>query len=175
MPRKSKSDKVPKEFQEIFNRLTELTDDICKKHLNEEYAMLARQVTASLCRKRPSPLISGNINSWACGILYALGHVNFLFDKASEPYMSAIDLCEAFGVPKSTGANKSKIVRDALNMTQLDPKWCLPSKMDDNPMAWMIMVNGFIVDARSLPRHIQEEACRKGIIPYMPADRNKSE
>jgi hypothetical protein len=41
--------------------------------------------------------------------------------------------------------------------------------MDDNPMAWMIMVNGFIVDVRYMPRAIQEEAYRKGLIPYMPS------
>jgi hypothetical protein len=30
------------------------------------------------------------------------------------------------------------------------------------------MVNGLIVDARSLPRPMQEEAFRKGLIPYVP-------
>ncbi len=42
--------------------------------------------------------------------------------------------------------------------------------MDHNPMAWMITVNGLIVDARHAPRAIQEEAYRKGIIPYIPGD-----
>ena len=35
-------------------------------------------------------------------------------------------------------------------------------------MAWMISVDGFIMDARSLPRLVQEEAYRKGLIPYLP-------
>ena len=35
-------------------------------------------------------------------------------------------------------------------------------------MAWNVMLNGFIVDARSLPRPLQEEAYRKGLIPYLP-------
>ena len=43
--------------------------------------------------------------------------------------------------------------------------------MDKNPMAWMISVNGFLVDARFLKREFQEEALRKGLIPYIPADR----
>ena len=38
-------------------------------------------------------------------------------------------------------------------------------------MAWMIEINGFIVDARNLKREFQEEAFRKGLIPYIPADR----
>jgi hypothetical protein len=35
-------------------------------------------------------------------------------------------------------------------------------------MAWMITVNGLIVDARHLPREIQEVTYRKGLIPYVP-------
>ena len=34
-------------------------------------------------------------------------------------------------------------------------------------MVWMIQVNGFMVDARSLKSEIQEEALRKGLIPYL--------
>ena len=171
MPRIKKSEKAPKSMQETFDAIVTLTDEVCKKHLNEEYAQLARQATAALCRKRPSPLASGRTNSWACGIVYALGFVNFLFDKDQSPYMSAADLCAAFGVAKGTGAAKSKEVRDALNMIQMDPNWYLPSRMDDNIMAWMIVVNGLILDARDLPLEIQEVAYQKGLIPYVPGKR----
>ena len=85
--------------------------------------------------------------------------------------MSATDLCEGFGVSKSTGSAKSKAVRDILNMVQMDPNWYLPSKIDDNPMAWMIMVDGFVLDARTMPREVQEVAYRKGLIPYIPEDK----
>ena len=82
--------------------------------------------------------------------------------------MNATDLCAAFGVSKSTGAAKSRQVRDALDMMQMDPNWYRPSKMDENVMAWMIMVDGLIVDARSLPPEIQEIAYEQGLIPYVP-------
>jgi hypothetical protein len=166
-----KSEKVPREMQEIFDAIVALTDKVCKEHLDEEYAQLARQATAALCRKRPSPLLRGRVDSWACGIVYALGFVNFLFDKSQTPYMSAAELCAAFGVAKGTGAAKSKAVRDALNMMQMDPNWYRPSQMDDNIMAWMIMVDGLIVDARRLPLEIQEIAYEKGLIPYIPGKR----
>ncbi len=53
----------------------------------------------------------------------------------------------------------------------MDPDWCLPSKLDKNPMAWMISVDGFILDARcSVKREIQEKAYARGFIPYIPAD-----
>jgi len=168
MSRVSKSENVPEKMKPIYDAIVSLTDEVCKKHLNEEYATLARQATAALARKRLSLLLQGKANSWACGIVYALGYVNFLFDKSQQPYMNATDLCKAFGLSASTGATKSKAVRDALNMVQMDPNWCLPSKLEDNFLAWHIMVNGFIVDARSMPLEVQEEACRKGLIPYVP-------
>ena len=160
-------------MQPMFDAIVTLTDNFSHKHLNDEYAQLARYVTAALCRKRPSPLQSGYVNTWACGILYALGFVNFLFDKSQEPHLSATDLCKSFDVSKSTGAAKSKVVRDTLKMMQLDPNWCLPSKLDNNPFVWMVEVNGFSVDARYLPRELQEAAYRKGLIPYIPADKTQ--
>jgi hypothetical protein len=158
-------------MREKFEAIVAITDAVCAEHLNDEFAQLARQAAAALSRKRPSPLGSGRANSWACGIVYALGFVNFMFDKSQEYYISAADLCAAFGVSKGTGYAKSKVVRDTLGMVQADPNWYLPSQMEDNPMAWWIMVNGLIVDARHLPREVQEIAYEKGMIPYIPDDR----
>jgi hypothetical protein len=58
-----------------------------------------------------------------------------------------------------------------LRIRSFDPQWTLPSRMDRNPRAWMIQVNGLIVDARYLKREYQGEAFRRGLIPYIPADR----
>jgi hypothetical protein len=82
--------------------------------------------------------------------------------------MRADELAAQFGLSKSTVGNKSKQIMDLLNIGLMDPEWTLPSRIDDNPMAWMVTVNGFIVDARHLPRPLQEEAFRKGLIPYLP-------
>ena len=171
MARISTSEKVPKHMQDTFNAIVALADTVCAAHLDVEYAQLARQATAALCRQRPSPLATGHLKTWACGIVYALGFVNFLFDKSQTPSMTAADLCAAFGVSKSTGAAKAKAVREALGMSQMDPHWYRPSKMEHNSLAWMITVNGFIVDVRSMPRDIQEAAYEKGLIPYLPEPR----
>jgi hypothetical protein len=55
----------------------------------------------------------------------------------------------------------------------MEPRWTLPSRMENNFMAWNVMLNGFIVDARRLPRHLQEEAYRKGLIPYLPPEKDE--
>ena len=72
MATSSTSERVPKPMQPTFTAIVALTDAFCRAHLDEEYAQLARQATAALCRKRPSPLATGNLKTWACGIVYAL-------------------------------------------------------------------------------------------------------
>jgi hypothetical protein len=144
MPKTTKSEKIPENMQELFDKIIKLTDDCSKKYLNDDYSQFSGYFTAALCRKRPSPLLKGRPNTWACGIIYALGFVNFLFDKKTSPYVSANDLCKHFGISTSTAYAKSKTIRDTFGMYQLDPDWCLPCLMDDNPLAWMVKVNGFI-------------------------------
>lgn len=168
MAKSTKSMTVPKAMREKFERITAITDEFAQQHLNDEYATLIRQATAALCRKRPSPLTSGKDHSWACGISHAIGMANFLFDTSQDPHISATDLYAWFGVGNSTGQGKSKKVRDLLDIGQLDPDWCLPSKLADNPMAWLVSVNGMILDARSAPQQVQEQLVAAGLIPYVP-------
>lgn len=174
MAKTNKSENVPNAMQEKFNGIVAITDDFAKQHLNDEYAQLIRFATAALCRKRPSPLATGKEKTWACGITHAIGMVNFLFDPSQNPHISAKEIYQWFGVSPSTGQSKSKQVRDILDMHQMDPDWYLPSKLDNNPMAWMISVDGFILDARFAPREIQEVAYKQGLIPYIP-DKDESE
>ena len=162
---------VPKNMQDTYESIIALTDGFCREILNEEYADMCRLLTAKLCRKRLSPLASGRARNWAAGIVHAIGTVNFAFDKSLTPHTTVNDLSGWFQVGKSSPAGKSKVIRDLFKIGLMEPEWTLPSRMDSNPMAWSIMVNGFIVDARYAPRDIQEIAFAKGLIPYIPADR----
>jgi len=63
MAKMSKSERVPKPMEETFNTIVALTDTFCRAHLDEEYAQLARQATAALCLKRPSPVSTGNLKT----------------------------------------------------------------------------------------------------------------
>lgn len=158
-------------MQARYDAVVALTDAFCRDHLSDEYRDLARAMAASLCRKRPSPLAAGQPRTWACSIVYALGQLNFLSDKASEPHMAMADLCAAFGVGQSTASAKARIITDALRTHRMDPTWMLQSFVDRNPLVWMAEVNGVLVDLRDMPREVQEIAYAKGMIPYIPADR----
>ena len=170
MSKRSTSQQVPKDMQARFDEITQVTDTFSQAYLNDEYASLCRQLTATLCRKRPSPLSQGKVATWACGIIHALGTVNFLFDASQTPYVPASQIASYFGLSQSTMQAKSKQIRDLLGMYQMDPNLTLPSKIDENLLAWMIQINGLVIDARYAPREIQEEAFRKGLIPYIPGE-----
>jgi hypothetical protein len=159
---------VPQKIRPIYDEIVKLTDAFCAAHLNDEYTQVCRALAAKLARKRPSPLESGRANTWAAAITHTVGRVNFLSDKSQTPHMRADDLAKQFGLSQSTVGNKSKQIMDLLDIGLMDPEWTLPSRMDHNPMAWLISVNGLIIDARSAPQEIQEAAFRKGLIPYLP-------
>lgn len=162
------TERIPIALQPRYDEITELTDAVCAQHLTDEYRDLCRRMAATLCRKRPSPLINGPARSWACGIAYAVGRINFLFDRHQTPHMRADVLCEHFRVSPKTGSAKAGTIITLLKIGAMDPRWSLPSQLGENPMAWMLEVNGYIVDARQMPRDFQEEAFRRGFIPYIP-------
>jgi hypothetical protein len=163
------------EKDEAVSVIIDLIDQFCKEHLNEEYAVLCRKLAEKLARKRPSPLLHGSPNAWASGIVRAVGGANFLHDKSQTPYMRSTDIDHYLGTSPSSGAAKLATIRKMLKIYPLDPNWTLPSHMDDNPMVWMLNVNGLMVDVRHAPREVQEIAFNKGLIPYIPADRQHGE
>ncbi len=55
----SRSSSVPKPMRPIYESVVELTDRVCLDHLDQDYRDLARRMAAALCRKRPSPMGSG--------------------------------------------------------------------------------------------------------------------
>lgn len=152
----------------MVDEIAGLVAAFCREHLNEEYAVLCGRLVQKLARKRPSPLLSGQANTWACGIVRTIGWVNFLDDRSQKPHMKLTAIDKILGVGESTGQGKSMLIRKMLKIRMMDPEWTLPSHMDDNPMVWMIQVDGFTLDARYLTREIQEAAFRQGLIPYIP-------
>ena len=119
MPKSTKSTFVPKSMQATYEVITTLTDAFCREHLNEDYRMLAQRMTAALCRKRPSPFTSGQPPTWACGIVYVLGQINFLTDPSTKPpFMTTANLCSRVGVGQSTASAKARVISQALDTSR---------------------------------------------------------
>ena len=85
MPKRSSSQHVPKEMQAHFEEITQLTDAFCQTYLNNEYQQLCRELTATLCRKHPSPLVRGkDLNLAVLRSFFSLA-LHGVFQSASLP------------------------------------------------------------------------------------------
>lgn len=153
----------------IQEELVAILDEFCQQRLNKEYAQVCREVVAALASQRNSPLHRGKPQLWAAGIVSAVGSVNFLDDKSQTPHMRLGDIGPALGVSASGTSARAREIRETLAMGPFDPRWTLPTRQLENPVSWLIQVNGFVLDARQAPRPVQEEAHRLGLIPFVPA------
>jgi len=160
--------KLPKTVKPYADSILDSTDQFCAEHLDAEYAALCRRLVAKLARKRPSPLLRGDLRIWAAAVICTIGGLNFPSDHSQQPHLSTDDLSALTGVPKSTMANKAKVIRDALKINLFSFEFQRRELIEQNPAAWLTTVDGFLVDARMMPPEIQEEARRRGLIPDLP-------
>lgn len=160
--------RIPAAVRPVAEEIVAITDEVCIKHLDTEYAELCRKLTGKLARKRPSPLPRGQRRIWAAGILYAIARINFLFDPAQRPHLRADQLAKLVGAKQSTMANKGALILKTLDLSLMDPEYCRRGLLDQHPLAWLVEVDGLLVDARHLPEPLQAEALRQGLIPALP-------
>ena len=161
--------RIPVVLRDRAQQIFDVTDVACREHLDEEYARLVRRLVARLARKRPSPVVRGDVRIWAAGAIYAIGQVNFLFDRTQSPHMTVKQLAEALGVKQTTMANKAGLINRTLDIGIFEPELSRVAMIEQHPMAWMVMVDGMIVDARMLAPELQDVARRRGLIPDLQA------
>lgn len=152
-----------------YEEIKELIVNCCNEILNEEYKELGIKILDKLSRKHNIPFTSGFVNTWACGIIYSLGQANFLFDRASKPYIAAKDLASYFNIAKSTAGTKASELNKMFKIDCFHSEWILPSNIENNSLIWFLEINGITMDIRNCPLDLQIEAYTKGLIPYVPA------
>ena len=97
------------------------------------------------------PFMSGKIEIWAAAVIHALGTINFLFDKSFEPYTTVDEINVFFGTNKSSTGQKSKVIRELLNLGYFDSEFSTQRAKQNNPFDKLTMVNGIFVFKDSLP------------------------
>ena len=158
-------------IQKKYDEIAAMIIKFCENKLNNDFKNINLHLLEKLCRKRPSPLLNGRTNTWAAGIVYAIGQVNFIFDKSVEFYLTAGELAAYFDVSSGTAGNKAAQIRKMFKIDYFNNEWLLPDHVKNNPMNWMVTINGFIVDIRDMPPEMQYKAFEAGIIPYVPGVR----
>ena len=113
--------------------------------------------------------------TWAAGIVYAISSNNFIFDKSMPIHMTAKELVAPFGLSASTASAKAAEIKKMLKIDMFKTEWLLQPLIDNNPMIWMVEVDGIPIDARYLTEELQVVCYERGLIPYVPAHKHQQE
>jgi tetratricopeptide (TPR) repeat protein len=137
-------------------KLIEMVEGFTKKHVDNEYKELCIKLVKKLGRKHDVPFKRGKLEIWDSAVVYAIGQINFLFDKDFEPYVSPDEICDYFSTKKSTVADKAKKIRDMFKMGYYDEEFSTEDMLRDNPYNDLAMTeDGFIVPKSML---VKEES-----------------
>ena len=158
-------EEVPESLQPRFRQIVQRVDRFCQERLDDEYREVCRRMLACFCQPETG-IERGKAESWAAGIVYEAGQVNFLTDSSFEPCIKSDDIAKGCGVSVATMHNKGKCIREALRLTRLDPEFMVASRLEDSPLAWLMeLPNGMIVDLRNLPDEVAEKLRLAGLMP----------
>jgi len=144
------------EIKQKEEKLLEMTRAFCTQKLDDEYYQLCEKLIKKLGRKKDVPFQRGKLEIWAAAVVYAIGSINFLFDKSFEPYMTADEINEYFGTKNSTVASKAREIKDMFDMQYFSPEFSIQKITEANPFNQMVMVNGFMVPIDNLPEDVQQ-------------------
>ena len=156
------------------NQILNLTKEFCTQKLDDDYFELSERLLNKLGRKRNVPFMSGKIEIWAAAVIHALGTINFLFDKSFEPYTTIDEINVFFGTNKSSTGQKSKVIRDLLNLGYFDSEFSTQQAKQNNPFDRLTMVNGVFVfrdsfaeapPQASLPKVLPRKAPLPKVLP----------
>ena len=115
------SNVIAGKYEEIIEKIKSFSNE----YLNDEYKNICVMAAETLFENNEEQLKKGKSFSWAAGIVHAIGSINNLFDSKEEPYIKATDLYKAFGVSSSTGSNKSKEVKNLLDLSKENKQWII--------------------------------------------------
>jgi len=144
------------EIKKREEKLLELTGTFCAQKLDDEYKRLCEKLVRKLGRKRDVPFKRGKLEIWAAAVVYAIGSINFLFDKSFEPYLTPAQINEYFGTKNSTVSNKARLIRDMFDLWHYDSEFSTQVMVDNNPFNNMVIVDGFVVPLDTIPEELQE-------------------
>jgi Domain of unknown function (DUF6398) len=144
-------------IQHYTETLIQMTNDFCDHHADQEYKALCEKLIRKMSRKKVVPFLSGRIEIWAAAVVYAIGGINFLFDRSFQPYISAGDLCQYFGTSQSTTSQKAKTIRDMFKLNYYDEEFSTTKMKEQNPFT-NVYLDGVPIPLSLLLPDLQELA-----------------
>ena len=109
-----------------LSQIRQLLEDYCSRYLDEELRRYVLNLLKTIHRKPRMDINRGKPEIWAASIIYIICRSNFLFDKESDDYISADELCDFFSVKKSTIGNKATQIETVYDIPLGDRRYVKP-------------------------------------------------
>ncbi|KYK29907.1 MAG: hypothetical protein AYK19_19005 [Theionarchaea archaeon DG-70-1] len=148
-------------IQEKMHTLIKMTAEFCDTCLDDEYRQLSEKLIRKMARKRDVPFLYGRIEIWAAAVVYALGTLNFLFDKRFEPYIAPDDICSYFQTNLSTTYQKSKKIRDMFKLKYGNEEFTTRYVIENKYQFYLVMREEFSTKIKNLVKTIQEKTIQE--------------
>jgi len=98
-----------------------LVEAFGRSRLGQEYTGLALKLCDKIGRMRKLSIQRGRVEIWAAAIIYLIARLNILFDPESGDHITADELCDFFGVRKTTISNKAGLIQKTAKIFIGDP------------------------------------------------------
>lgn len=145
-------------MEQKYNEIEQMVVDYCEKNLDKNYLKICKKVCNDLYNTDHSVFKKGKPEIWSASIIWAVGSENFLSDKSFEPYSTLADLCDFFNVKTSTVGQKTRKIKDTLDISVWNPKYRLPNSSIGNFLDSLVTTKeGFIVPRDMFENSDQEE------------------
>lgn len=134
-----------------------LVESFSAEYLNEELAECALRLCNKLGRSRKLDITRGKREIWAAAIVYVIARSNFLFDKASDDFLTSDIICDFFNTKKTTTGNKATVIEKALNISIGDKDCCTQEIVET--CSFVELPGGFV-----LPKRMVDAVSREIVI-----------
>lgn len=86
------------------------------EYLDDEFKSINVKLANELVGRDDISFEDDDVEMWACGIVFAVGQLNFLFDGLYHPHITRDDVCGYFAVGRINANNKARDIRRILNL-----------------------------------------------------------
>ncbi|MGD2247939.1 MAG: DUF6398 domain-containing protein [Candidatus Methanofastidiosia archaeon] len=145
-------------IQKKMRTLIKMTAEFCDIYLDEDYKKLSKKLIQKMARKREVPFLYGQIEIWAAAVIYALGTTNLLYNKSFEPYIAPDTICSYFKTNKSTTYQKSKRIRDMLNIKYRDKEFSTPYIIENDPLSHLRIPEELATQLKKLMEEMEKKS-----------------
>jgi len=117
---------IPEQLARRKDKLKRSVSEFGSQRLNDTYTEYALRLCDHIADSDMLKITRGRSDIWTAAIVYAIAQLNFLFSSDTPNHLTPDELCNFFGVKKTTTSAKASKIRTTLDIYHDDDRFCAP-------------------------------------------------